>query len=68
MDTNKRIQILRAKRRVYQARKTEEYQQRVASCLSKEEKEILFSGDGFVRVPDEEPKREKIDAYPYLIQ
>ena len=46
---------------------TKEYKQRIAKYLSDEEKKILYSGEGFIRVPDEEAKREKIDAYPYLI-
>lgn len=31
------------------------------------EKRILRQGTGFVRVPDEERARQRIDAYPYLI-
>ena len=67
MGTTDKVQVLRVKRRVYQAQKTKEYKQRIAKYLSDEEKKILYSGEGFIRVPDEEAKREKIDAYPYLI-
>jgi len=37
--------------------------QRIARYLSAEEREVLFSGNGFVRVPKEEAERMKIDAY-----
>ena len=40
---------------------------RVASYLSVEDQKILYSGNGFVEVPEEERHRERIDAYPYLI-
>ena len=36
-------------------------------CLSVEDQKILYSGNGFVEVPEEERHRERIDAYPYLI-
>lgn len=68
MGTMSKIQELRARRRVYQAQKTKEYKQRIAAYLSDADKRILFSGEGFIRVPEEEAKREKIDVYPYLIQ
>ncbi|MCR5078280.1 MAG: hypothetical protein K6A82_09630 [Prevotella sp.] len=67
MGTMTKIQELRARRRIYQAQKNKEYKQNLASYLSEEEKRSLFSGEGFVRVPAEEAKRERIDAYPYLI-
>lgn len=35
--------------------------------LSKEEKEKLLYGDDFIKVPDKELKRLRIDAYPYLM-
>jgi len=41
--------------------------QRIATYLTEEEREIFFSGKGFVRVPEEERLRQRIDAYPYLI-
>ena len=53
MGTTDKVQVLRAKRRVYQAQKTKEYKQRIAKYLSDEEKKILYSGEGFIRVPDE---------------
>lgn len=39
----------------------------IAGSFSKEEKEKLLSGTGFVKVPDEELKRLRIDVYPYLM-
>lgn len=51
----------------YQTEKTKEYIARVASYLSVEDQKILYSGNGFVEVPEEERHRERIDAYPYLI-
>lgn len=35
--------------------------------LTKEEKNILLSGDGFVNVPEEELKFQRIDVYPFLM-
>lgn len=40
----------------------------IAGTLSKEDKEKLMTGSGFVKVPTEELKRLRIDAYPYLLQ
>lgn len=39
----------------------------IAGNLSKEDKEKLLSGNGFVKVPAEELKRLRIDVYPYLM-
>ena len=39
----------------------------IAGSFSKEEKEKLLSGTGFVKVLDEELKRLRIDVYPYLM-
>ena len=39
----------------------------IAGTLSKEDKEKLMSGSGFVKVPTEELKRLRIDVYPYLL-
>lgn len=39
----------------------------IAGTLSKEDKEKLITGSGFVKVPTEELKRLRIDAYPYLL-
>ena len=39
----------------------------IAGSLSKEEREKLLSGNGFVRVPAEELKRLRVDVYPYLM-
>lgn len=39
----------------------------IADTLSKEEKEKLLSGTGFVKIPTEELKRLRIDVYPYVM-
>lgn len=39
----------------------------IAGTFSPKEKEKLLSGEGFVKVPAEELKRLRIDAYPYLM-
>ena len=52
-----------ASKQAYQEKKKLESLQRIAIYLSTEEREILFSGNGFVRVPKEEAERMKIDAY-----
>lgn len=39
----------------------------IAGTLSKEEKEKLLSGTGFVKIPTEELKRLRIDVYPYVM-
>jgi len=63
----KRMQDMQTKRIAYQEQKTKEYMARVASYLSTEDQQILYSGNGFVEVPEQERLRERIDAYPYLI-
>ena len=35
--------------------------------LSKEERDKLIYGNDFVKVPNEELKRLRIDSYPYLM-
>ena len=37
------------------------------SYLPQEEREKLLKGDAFVKVPSQELKRLRIDAYPYLM-
>ena len=37
------------------------------SYLTKEERDKLLYGTDFVKVPSQELKRLRIDAYPYLI-
>ena len=49
-------------KQAYQEKKKLENLQRIARYLSAEEREVLFSGNGFVRVPKEEAERMKIDA------
>lgn len=39
----------------------------IAGTFSEEEKKKLLSGSGFVKIPTEELKRLRIDAYPYLM-
>lgn len=39
----------------------------IAGTFSEEEKRKLLSGNGFVKIPAEELKRLRIDAYPYLM-
>ena len=63
----KKMQEMQTRRLAYQAQKTEEYMAYVASLLSPEERDILYSGKGFVEVPEQERIRERIDVYPYLI-
>lgn len=62
-----KVRNLQTRRIAYQAEKTKEYLARVASYLSAEDRQILYSGDGFVEVPEQERLRERIDVYPYLI-
>ena len=40
---------------------------KISGSFSTEEKAKLLSGNGFVKVPSEELKRLRIDAYPYLM-
>ena len=40
---------------------------KISGTFSAEEKVKLLSGNGFVRVPTEELKRLRIDAYSYLM-
>ena len=49
-----------ARKQAYQEKKKLEDLQR--SYLSAEEREILFSGNGFVRVPEQEARRLRLDA------
>ena len=62
-----KIKDMQTRRIAYQTEKTKEYMARVASYLSLEDQKILYSGNGFVDVPEQERLRERIDAYPYLI-
>ena len=48
---------MQTKRVAYQELKTKEYMARVASYLSAEDQEILYSGNGFVEVPEQERQR-----------
>ena len=63
----KKMQEMQTRRLAYQAQKTKEEMQRIAMYLTEEEREVFFSGNGFVRVPEEERLRQRIDVYPYLI-
>lgn len=67
MGTSTRIQEMQKKRIAYQESKKQEVINRIAQYLTEEEREILISGDGFVRVPTEEIRFQRIDTYPILI-
>ena len=58
---------MQARRLLYQAEKTKRDMLRVASYLSAGEQAVFFSGDGFIQVPEQERRRQRIDVYPYLI-
>ncbi len=62
-----KVKDMQARRMAYQREKTKSDMLRVASYMTTEEKKIFFSGNGFVRVPEEERRRQRIDVYPYLI-
>ena len=62
-----KIKDMQTRRIAYQTEKTKEYMARVASYLSLEDQQVLYSGNGFVEVPEQERERERIDVYPYLI-
>ena len=55
---SQKIKDMQSKRIAYQKEKTKVEMQRIATYLTEE---------GFVRVPEEERLRQRIDAYPYLI-
>ena len=40
---------------------------KIAGQLTSDEIATLLSGDGFVRVPTEELRRQRVDAYAYLM-
>lgn len=63
----KRIADMQIQRVAYQLKKTAEEMKRIASYMSEEEREIFFSGNGFVRVPAEDMAAKRIDSYPQLI-
>ena len=63
----KKMQEMQTRRLAYQTQKTKDEMQRIAMYLTEEEREVFFSGNGFVRIPEEERLRQRIDAYPYLI-
>ena len=62
-----KVKEMQARRVVYQAQKTKIDMKRIASYLTVEEREVFFSGNGFIRVPEQERLRQRIDVYPYLI-
>lgn len=64
--TKKFIEI-QTKRAEYQMKKTQEEMRHIAMYLSEEEKETLYSGEGFVRVPSEIIAMQRIPSYPYLV-
>lgn len=62
-----KIREMQSKRLAYQEKKKKETIDRIAFYLNEEERKILYSGEGFVRVPEEEFRRLRIDVYPCLI-
>lgn len=65
--TTAKIREMQARRLAYQEKKKKEAIDRIASYLTEEERKILYSGDGFIRVPREEFMRQRIDSYPCLV-
>lgn len=63
----KKFLDIQAKRAEYQMKKTQEEMKRIAMYLSEEEKKVLYSGEGFVRVPSEIIAIQRIDSYPCLV-
>ena len=39
---------------------------RIAGYLSEEERKIMLSGEGFVRVPAQDMQYQRIDSYPRI--
>lgn len=64
--TTAKIREMQLKRLAYQEKKKKEAIDRIASYLTEEEREILYSGEGFIELPEPERIRLRIDSYPYL--
>jgi hypothetical protein len=63
MDKEKQI----AKRRILQKEKTKVEMESISFFLDAKDRKKLYSGEGFVKVPEEERKRLRVDVYPYLM-
>lgn len=64
--TTAKIREMQARRLAYQEKKKKEAIDRIASYLTEEEREILYSGEGFIELPEPERIRLRIDSYSYL--
>ena len=74
----KKIEDIRRKRIIYEDESEENqmtfYQEekkiqelnRIAGYLSEEERKIMLSGEGFVRVPAQDMQYQRIDSYPRI--
>lgn len=62
----KKIDDIRRKRIVYQEEKKIQELNRIAGYLSEEERKIMLSGEGFVRVPTQDMQYQRIDSYPRI--
>lgn len=63
---NKKIQEMQNRRAEYHEKKKHETMNRIAQFLSAEEKNIFFSGDGFIELPETERQRLRIESYTYM--
>lgn len=62
----KEIEDIRRKRIIYQEEKKIQELNRIAGYLSEEERKIMLSGEGFVRVPVQDMQYQRIDSYPRI--
>lgn len=62
----KKIEDIRRKRIIYQEEKKIQELNRIAGYLSEEERMIMLSGEGFVRVPAQDMQYQRIDSYPRI--
>ena len=62
----KKIEDIRRKRIIYQEAKKIQELNRIAGYLSEEERKIMLSGEGFVRVPAQDMQYQRIDSYPRI--
>ena len=62
----KKIEDIRRKRIIYQEETKIQELNRIAGYLSEEERKIMLSGEGFVRVPAQDMQYQRIDSYPRI--
>ena len=62
----KKIEDIRRKRIIYQEEKKIQELNRIAGYLSEEERKIMLSGEGFVRVPAQDMQYQRIASYPRI--